>query len=629
MADDIVIEARERFEASQEGSNHNREAAEEDIRFARLGEQWPESIKRLREKEDRPCLTLNLLPAFIRQVVNDARQMRPALQVGPADNSADVNTARVINGLIRSIERQSSAHVAYDTAVDNAVTNGFGFFRISTDYSGEDTFDLEARIGRISNPLSVHWDTNSTEFDASDWEYAFVSDFLTEEQFGRKYPKASKVDFEGDGAQSGDWIQDDQIRVSEYWLRKEKTRKLLLLSGPFIEGGPIIIRDEDYNDEARALAEMAQISVVRERDATYHELTRYVISGAEVLEEEEWPGSLIPIVPVWGEEIVSDGRRHFRSMIRDAMDPQRMYNFWRTSSTELVALAPKAPWVGPRGFIPKGHEQKWETANTRSHAYLEYEAEHSATPPQRQPFAGVPAGAIQEAASSSDDIKAIVGIYNASLGRESNEKSGRAILARERQSDVSNFHFLDNLARSIEYAGKVLVEIIPHIYSTQQSIRILGEDMREEIVQLVTENPPEQAEEGERPEMYNLSVGKYDVTVKQGPSYSTQREETREMLIEIIRAVGDEGALVLGDILMEHMDFVGSEKVAERLKYMAMARGMLPPSQMDPEMMAQLQGQQQPGGMQPGMPQPGMPQQGMPQEGMPPGTMGDPNQVIQ
>lgn len=581
-AEPIIKEALERFQDSESGTTENRQDLRDDIRFARLGEQWPTSpvdIKKQRESEGRPCLTINKLPASIRQVVNESRQNKPGIKVSPVDNGADINTAEVIGGLIRSIERGSNAEIAYDTAIDNAVSGGFGFFRIGIDYAHDETFNLEARIERIPNPLMVHWDPTSTEFDASDWEYGFISDFITEDQFKKRYPKASMVAFEGDSDDLvNHWIQDEQIRIAEYWLRTEGRRDILMLSN-----GAIVRADtlpelgrqmfDGLGQDAKGVSddELAQgylllngLEETRRRTVTYHEVTRRIMSGVEVLVEDKWPGSTIPICPVWGEEVFVDGRRHFRSMIRDAKDPQTMFNFWRSASTELVALAPRAPWVGPKGFA-KGSVEKWQTANTRSHAFLEYDPA-AGSPPQRMPFAGVPAGALQEALNASDDIKAIVGIYDASLGARSNETSGKAINARDRQSDTSNFHFIDNLARAIRYAGRVLVEIIPSVYGQNETIRILGEDHAEKVVKLTQEagGPQLPGVDGE-PELYNLTVGKYDVTVSTGPSFATQREETRETLIQIMREVPGSAA-VLGDIVMEQMDFPGADKVAKRLK---------------------------------------------------------------
>lgn len=593
--EEILKIAKEQFEESDAVSRFNRENYKDDVRFARMSEQWDEDIKNQRMAEGRPCLTTNKLAPLIRQIVNESRQAKPAIKVSPVDNGADVATAEVISGLIKAIERESNADIAYDTAFDHCVSGGFGFFRIGVDYVAPDSFDLKATIKRVPNPLMVHWDVNSTEFDASDWTYGFVSELISKDDFEKQYPKAAAVDWEGDNESDTErWRNGDDVRIAEYFTRHEKEIEVLLLSD-----GQIIRRDElpklakDYfgaggidlgpitdDDVIAGFFAQTGLNEQRSRKTFSHDVTRYIMSGNEILEQDEWLGTMIPICPVWGDEVIIDNRRHFRSLIRDAKDPQRMHNFWRSASTELVALAPRTPFIMPEGAMPRdGQERaKWSSANTRSHAYLAYAGNQA---PQRQPFAGVPGGAVQEAISSNQDIQDITGIYPSSIGARSNETSGRAILARERQGDVSNFHFSDNLSRAISYAGKCLVEIIPAIYSTRKAIRVLGEDQKEKVVNL-------SLEAGGDPDngLYNISVGRYDVVVDTGPSFATQREETRETLIEIMRQVPG-AAQVIGDIVVEHLDFQGADKVAKRLQallppQMQQAEGAAPPVQQAP-----------------------------------------------
>jgi len=477
VTDDVVEDALEQFNESHDGSALNREAYYEDFKFARMSEQWPGHIKEQRDLEARPVLTINKLPTIIQSVVNEARQSKSAIKVSPVDNGADVDSAEVIAGIVKSIERESVADIAYDSAIDQAVTGGFGFYRISIVYEEGDTFDTACRIERVPNALMVHWDTSSTKFDASDWRYAFISDLLNKDEYERKYPKGSMTPFEGDTRNdvTSQWINEDTIRVSEYWLREAKTRNLIQLEVPNPQTGQMdirVVREDDLPELARqffeaggidsgggtdrqlaqAYMEASGATEKRRREAEYFTVKRRIINGVEVLEEDDWPGSTIPICPVWGSEVFFEGRRYFFSLIRDAKDPQRMFNYWRTASTELVALAPKAPWIGQKGFVPKGQEAKWASANTRNHAYLEYEPGEA---PRREPFAGVPAGALQETMNANDDIKATTGIFDPSLGASAPEKSGVAIKARQRQGDVLNFHFIDNANRAKASAGKI------------------------------------------------------------------------------------------------------------------------------------------------------------------------------
>lgn len=585
--DSVVAEALDKYEESDAATMENRRDAEEDIRFSRLGDQWPAKVRKQREAEGRPVLTINKTTAFIKQVVNDSRQNEPSITVVPVDGGSDVDTAEVIGGLCRAIQQGSNAAVAYDTALENAVSGGFGFFRIDMEYVHSESFDMEARIERIANPLSVHWDASTTKFDASDWEYGFVSEWLTKAVFEQKYPGKEAVSFEGDDADriQSETLLADSVRLAEYFLRTLHKRKIVQLS----DGR--VVREEELKKVVPIgpgiemplieLLAMQNVTPTRERTADYYKVVRRVLSGTDILEETDWPGQSIPICPVWGDEVIVDGRRHFRSLIRDARDPQMMFNFWRSSSTELVALAPRAPFIAQVGAIPQGPEgEKWRTANTRSHPYLLYAQGSQA--PQRQPFPSVPAGNIQEALNASDDMKAIVGIYDSSLGARSNETSGRAIVARQRESDNATFNFIDNLSRAIQYAGRVLIEIIPSIYSPRETIRILGEDMAPKVVKLVKQGEAAAQQGGDTPNddpnarLYSLDIGKYDVVVKTGPSYATKREQAVTQLTELVRSA-PEAAPIIGDILVSNMDIPGAQEISKRLKK------MLPPQLQDGE----------------------------------------------
>jgi hypothetical protein len=582
----VLDTALDQFQEAQSATDLNRRDAAEDIRFGRLGDQWPKEIRKQRQLEGRPCLTVNRMNAFTRQVVNDARQNKPAISVVPVDSGADVDTAEVIGGLCRSIEQGSNAEIAYDTALENAVSGGFGFFRISLDYVHSDSFDMEARIERIANPLSVYWDASTRAFDASDWEYGFVAEWHTKSAFEQMYPGKDFVSFEGDYQDQTelDNFGQEQIRLAEYFLRTLHKRKIVQLSnGEVVREDalkkPMMLPDGQTMTLIDAL-NMSGITVQRERLADYYKVMRRILSGAEVLEEEEWPGQSIPICPVWGDEVIIDGRRHFRSLVRDARDPQMMFNFWRSASTELVALAPRAPFLIAEGQLPDGKEkQKWENANTRSWPYLMYKPVGGAMP-QRQPFPSVAAGAIQEAANASDDMKATMGIYDAALGARGNETSGKAIVARQRESDTGTFHFIDNLSRAIRYAGRCLVEIIPSVYSQREAIRILGEDMAPKVVRLAKEGSPAPEQGQDSPNndpkarLYDFNVGKYDVVVKTGPSFATRREESAVQMTELIRAYPP-AAPIIGDLLVENLDWPGAAEVSKRLKK------MLPPQLQD------------------------------------------------
>jgi hypothetical protein len=562
--DDTLKKEIEEFEEAYEAESENRNVALDDLKFARLSEQWPEQIRKQREVDGRPILTINKMPAFIRQVVNDSRQNRPQIKVKPVDDKADIDTANVLEGLIRNIERTSKADVAYDTAVDYAVSMGWGYIRVNIDYEYDDTFDKCLKIERIANPFSVYGDPYSTSMDGSDWNRCWITELKSKEEFKAKWKNADPVDWESLGYDNlkAPWRDSDDILICESWHREETEREIYQLSSGEIVG------KQEY-EAGRDIFEIAGIVPVNSRTTKAYKITQRIMTGAEILEENEWLGQYLPIIPVYGEELNVEGRRYFRSLIHHAKDAQRMFNYWRTTATELVALAPRVPFIGEEGAFDA--DPNWLTANSQNHAFLQYA--RGTNPPMRQPLdGGGAAGAMSEALAASDDMKSIIGMYDASLGQRSNETSGRAIMARQREGDVNTFHFVDNLARSIRHVGCVLIDLIPKVYSGQRIIRIIGQDDSEEVAKI-----GQQEEQGEAPEqegmiegaerIYDLGVGRYDVAVDTGPSFTTRREEQAQQMIELIRGY-PQAAPLIGDLLVKSLDWQNAEEIAERLKAM-------------------------------------------------------------
>lgn len=560
-----IKDLTDKFEDDLGREGENRSNYIDDVRFAKMGEQWPEQMRKDREREGRPCLTINKMPAFMRQVINDSRMNKPQIKVKPVDDRSDPETAEILAGLIRNIEYSSQADNAYDMAIDCAVTGGMGFFRVCTEYTSEDEFTQDIKLKRIVNPLSVVFDSYSESIDGSDWNHCFMLDYITKEESKARFGKEDIGSF-GNGI-GDDKDTGDLIRIAEYWEVEKKPYKILMLS----DG--TVISEEEFKKPVEQLGIpfkdiMAEIGVkvIRERKATKQTVKQYTL-GADELEKKDWAGKYLPIIPVFGDEVWIDGKRYLKSLIRDAKDPQQMFNFWRTATTELVALQPKAPWIGPVGAF-ETDAKRWNTANVKSHPYLEYDPvpEAGNVAPQRQGFTGPPAGALQEALNAADDMKAVMGIYDASLGARSNETSGKAIMARQREGDVSTFHFIDNLSKSIAHAGRVLVDLIPKIYDTPRVVRVLGLDGTTENVQLNAQTEYKGVQR-----VFDMNVGKYDVVSEVGPAFTTQRQEAAEQMTELIRSF-PQAAPIIGDLLAKNLDWPDADEIQKRLK------AMLPPN---------------------------------------------------
>ncbi len=586
--DDLLLKARKAYTKAVEWWADNKESAKSDLEFARLGKQWPDKVRETRERKRKPCEEFNKMPTFIRQVVNDSRQNKPAIKVHPQDSGADPETANVINGLIRNIETTSDADVAYDTAIEHAVGQGYGFWRINIAFASDDTFEKDIVVERIMNPFTVLGDPNSEAADSSDWNVAFVATKIPKDDFEAEYPDATRTDWDTDFHDCSDWVEGDDVVIAEWWTREKVKSKIVALS----DGSTLSLKA--YEQRAEELMFMGVEAVGEPRETETYKVTQRIINGAEILKTIDWPGKYIPIVPVYGDEVIdAQGKRHFRSLIRDAKGAQRSYNYMRSEGMYLLALQPRVPFVGKKGAFDV--DENWSKVNQEDVPFLEYEG---ADAPQRQPPPQGSQAVMQEALNANDDMKSIIGIYDASLGARSNETSGRAIMARQREGDVSTFHFIDNLSRAIRHGGRILLDLIPKVYSTERMIRVLGEDMQPANVQIAPgaqQQPQQEPGMQEVPQLsgitrvFDITAGKYDLTVSAGPSYTSRREEANQMMTEMIQAYPD-GAPILAPRIMKNMDMPDADKIAEEFQALNPAAQQ---PQVPPEVQQQMEQMQQ------------------------------------
>jgi hypothetical protein len=569
----LLEKARKRFRRSAEAWSDIRKQALDDLKF-RAGDQWPDFIRNQRDQEKRPCLTFNQIPQFTRQVTNDQRQNRPGIQVNPVDDKADVETADIIQGLVRHIEYDSGADAAYDTAFMYAATSSFGFWRVTTEYAGPMTFEQDIKIKRIANPFTVYPDPDAVEPDHSDAEYYFVSEKMTKdrykEKFGDEVPATGSAAWTSIGDAS-DWLDGDDVRIVEYFYKDRDTKKIVQLS----DGSVLLKEVMEKAFEEGELAHMG-ISIVAERETEFVTVRWAKLSGWEVLDETEWLGEHIPVVPVLGDELNVDGKLQLEGVVRFAKDPQRQFNFMMSATTEAIALAPKAPFVIAEGQI-EGYEKLWENANNMAVSALVYKPQTLndtlAPPPQRMQAEPAIQATTVAMMQASDAMKAVTGIYNAALGEPSNEKSGVAIRNRAAQSQGSNYHFVDNLSRAIRHTGRILIDLIPKVYDTKRVVRIIGEDGEQKTVTVGPMSDQQRQQQQQQLQqqvsgiqrIYDISVGKYDVTISTGPSYQTKREAAADGMLELSTKY-PKLMDVAGDLVVKELDFPGATTIAERIK---------------------------------------------------------------
>ena len=560
---EVLHEAMERYERAEVRERENMELAYEDLEF-RAGEQWDEALLKERQSDGRPALTFNRMPQFVRQTVNDIRLMRPSIRVVGVDENADKDTAEVLNGMLRYVENRSDAQAAYYIGADQQVTCGIGHWQIVTEYASEKTFDQEIRVLPIDDGIAVMWDPDSVLPTREDALWCFQPIDITHASFKSRFPDATLDEITaGSSLYREGWYTEDYVRIARYWCKKPIKRKLALLpDGKVID----LTDDDDGQIEAQVVAEGQQAGIeVRIESRNGYKITHCMMSSGEILEEEQdWPGSFIPIIPCLGEE-VRIGRRVVRhGMIRYAKDAQRMFNYAQTLQVETVALQPKAPFMVTETNVKK-FEAIWQDANNRNAPFLPYEPDpkNGGAMPQRAPAAIASQGARELIEMAGQNMKDIIGIQDAGLGSVSNETSGRAILARQGESDVGMFTYIDNFSRAIRHTGTILIDLIPHIYDTARTIRVMGEDGAVDTMQI--NNEQVDAATGERKKVNDLTVGAYDVVVEQGPGYTTRREEAKQGMLDLLKMLPDAAPLVL-DLVAKAQDWPMADKIAERFK---------------------------------------------------------------
>ena len=575
----ILMRGRKRMDRAISYWSDNRKNSLEDEKF-RAGDQWPPDVISQRNIDKRPCLTINKVPTFLHQITNAQRENKPSIDISPRGERSDVNVAKMYRGMIRFIEQDCHASVAYNTGFEQTAGSGYGFWRVYTEYESPNSFDQVIVIRRIRNKFTVYMDPNIIEPDGSDQKWCFVTEMIPRNEFETAHPGAylTPYDVAGIGELMKNWITADEIRVAEYYEMEEKLRTLVRL-----DNGHVGWEDE-LDARTKEFIADDTLRVVAKRQSLDSVIKWYKMTGVEILEEREWPGKWIPIVMCIGDEVDIEGKVKYSGMIRFAKDPQRMYNYWSTAETELIALAPKAPWIVEEGQI-EGHEDEWKWANVKSNPYLSYKgtsiAGKQAPPPQRQQFAGVPQGVVQAKQTAAQDMMATTGVrFDATINERMFDESGKAINELRRSGDIGNFHYFDNFAQSLRHTGEILVDLIPKIYDTQRVVTILREDDSEEQVQL---NPNMQGGYAEQPgpdgkiqKMFNPTVGHYGVTVTVGPSYATKRIEASTRMIEFARAVPQVAQYFI-DLIAKNQDWPGAEEIAKRLAV------MLPPAMLAPE----------------------------------------------
>ena len=593
-----VQQIRDRFAFAREAWKKQFDYMEDDIRMLSPDCQWPEDVKLARS--GRPTYASDRLNAQVRQLVNAQRDGRPAVLVHACNSEADKDVANIYQGIIRHIEYESSGDLAYDEGSEWQIRAGLGFWRITTDYEDPLSMDQRLMLESINNPLNVLIDPTFKQIDGSDIGYAFVCEVLTEDEFKETYPDSEIANSSSSIWRSyartlPDWFEGKgkSVLVVEYWCKEYKTETLYQLKD---RSG---VKGSDMPKDKSLWADMLLTDVDGKpisRETQIPTIKCYKLNGIEILEEKEWLGNYIPIIPIFGECLLDTqtNLRLWSGIVRNGKESQMMLNVAKTSMVELIAKMPKAQFMGPRGFMGN-RKNDWAQMNVSSPVGIEYEIVddqgHELTEPKQllaePPIQGVMAF-IQ---TVENDLKAESQMYDPSLGNKmSEEQSGIAIKHLQSAAAISNFHFSDNEKRAIRLTARMFVELIPKYYRQEKVMRIIGVDDKPSLVTIngTEESSAKNITKDGIAKIYNVTVGKFDVAVSSGPSYETKRQESLATLIDL----ADKDPVILQfcrDLIVGQIDSSISTELQERLQK------SLPPNIQPPD---QTQGPNDPKALQ-------------------------------
>ncbi len=563
----FLATAISRFEDFEAKDGDNRRRAKEDLEFTYdVGSgQWPASVRKEREEDSRPCLTSNKLRKFVAQTANRVRDQRLAGNVRPVDDKGDIQTAQVLSGIIRQIERASDAPKIYKKAFEHAIGGTFGFWRIEAKEL-PDSFDQELFIGEIKNQFSAYLD--------DDGRWGFVREKLSESEFEERYPDATPEDFSSGLDGENLWFtQEKEIYISEYFYKEKVKTEIVQAINQLTNDVKIL--ELGKKEEGVELTEellTTQGWVIIKRKAVDADKVKWAkITQTQILETGDWMGKDIPLICVEGDWVNIDGEIYKRSLITDAKDDQRMHNYWLTSVTEKVALSIKAPYLVTHKMV-KGFTEVWKNAQKKLMSYLPFNRDGNLTP-RREPPAQVPTGDVAMLEITGRNIQDTIGKYSASFGEKSNERTGVAIRERANRGDVSTYHFEDNAKSAVLKSTRMLLDLIPRIYDTERVVRILGDDVivdeqtgeqTGEKTEIINQTASVQLESGEFVSVIlnDLSMGKYDV-VEDIKIMSTRRQESVQLLADLSSGA-PQLSMVLAPYMVELSDFPSG--MGERIK---------------------------------------------------------------
>lgn len=540
--DDLLSELRDRYSYAMNEWRDIRAAAKDDMRVVG-GDPWEPKDRKAREDAGRVCLSLDELHQYYNQVINDVRANPRAPKFDPIGNGANDKTARFYADKQREIEYRSQAQIAYTTAFQNAVHQGYGWIRYNTKWAPK-SFNLDIVIEEIPNPDLIVGDPDALRPTSSDQKYLFDLTSMSVKEFRREFPSAEITSFTPEIiAQAPAWISPERVQIAKYWTVEPTSKELYLFQMP--DGSTASF----YEDELQDMPPGAQVLDHRTDDEV-PDVCMYLTNGVEILKKPgqkekkvRWAGKYIPYVSCFGMVIyVDEGsgpKRKILSMTRLARDPYMLYCYYRTSQAELVGMTPKIPYFVRRGSLIPSELENLQKSLHEPIAVIQVENFVDGLPagerpefPIRNPFEPYIQNLEIGAESARRAIQAAMGISPLPTQAQSrNEKSGTALRQIESSQQKGAYHFSDHYDAMLQHGGTISEDLMDKVYDTARDVGIRDAQGNGKMMRI---NDPNAQGQDALPSI----KGDHVVTISTGPAFESQRAEGAAFTETLLSNIG-------------------------------------------------------------------------------------------
>lgn len=569
---EIVRQGLENYRAAVDADEEERAKAIFDASF--IGDedgQWDDLAKLRRARK--PRYTIDKLSAAVNEIIGNYKQNRIEIKAR-AENDSDQDETEAYNGLIRAITNTQDANLAQGVAFKSITVGGIGAFRVLNDYTEDNPFEQDVCITPIWEATESTWfDPAAKHPTAKDGMFQFEETTMTKKSFIAKWPDASLIEWPDStvsGLQNGWGLGrgSETVRVVDYYVKEPvDIDKVLLSDGSIMALDDYELTKDELSADGITFADAKTVSTFK--------VMHYKMNGTEVLEEPvEVPSKYLPIIRVLGYYEWRNGTLHYRGVVRKAIDPQRVYNYATSANIEATALKPKDKVLATKAMVGT-NISSWRNMNNSEESVLLYEPDAKAPDGKPIPLImgqGTPE-LMQQAQQAELDLQSTIGRRAPAQGESATDRSGRAILALQKQDDSVTFELLDNLRISWEHAAQVVMDMLPRVVDTERQVQILKDDGEEDIVTINETVVDQQTGKEVRK---NDTSKRYRIKASVGPAFETKRSEAVNVLSTLSQ--DPQYGVMVPDLLAKSLDFPFAQELSKRFRKPMLAQGIVEPS---------------------------------------------------